>query len=112
MTKECICIVCPASCHLTVTEEEGKIVVKGNECRRGEEHGIQEYREPLRMLTTTVAVKAGILPRLPVISTGEIPMAKLGECLDILYRMEVSAPLQCGDMIVGNICSTGADIIA
>ena len=112
MTKEFICIICPASCHLTVSEEGEKICVKGNDCRRGEEHGIQEFREPLRMLTTTVALRAGIIPRLPVTSTNEIPRAKLGECLDLLYKKEVSAPLQCGELIVGNICNTGADIVA
>jgi CxxC motif-containing protein len=112
MNAEYICIVCPSSCRLSVTEEGDEIKVKGNGCRRGEEHGIQEYREPLRMLTTTVAVRNAALPRLPVISSKEIPKAKLAECLNLLYKMEVSAPARCGDVIVKNICDTGADMIA
>jgi len=112
MKAEYICIVCPSSCRLLVTEEDGKIKVNGNGCRRGEEHGIQEYREPLRMLTTTVAARDAVLPRLPVISSMEIPKAKLAECLKLLYKMEVSAPLRCGDVIVKNICDTGADVVA
>ena len=112
MKKEFVCCVCPISCHITVSEEGGEIRVEGNECSRGREHGIQEYSDPLRMLTTTVAVKSSTLPRLPVISIKEIPRAKIGECLDVLYTMEVSAPLRCGDVIVKNIGETGVDIIA
>ena len=112
MKTEYICIVCPSSCHLSVTEENGEVKVKGNECRRGEEHGIQEYREPLRMLTTTVVVRGAPLPRLPVISSMEIPKAKLAGALSLLYKMEVTAPVRCGDIIVKNICDTGADVIA
>jgi len=112
MSKEFICIVCPSSCRLSVSEEGGVIKVKGNDCRRGEEHGIEEYREPLRMLTTTVAIRGSSLPRLPVISSKEIPKAKLGECLSLLYKIEISAPTRCGDVIVENICDTGVDVVA
>ena len=112
MTKEFICIVCPSSCRLSVSEEDGAIKVKGNECRQGEEHGKEEYREPLRMLSTTLAVANGNLPRLPVISSREIPKAKLYEALSLLYKIQVAAPMRCGDIIVKNICDTGADVIA
>jgi CxxC motif-containing protein len=112
MTRQFICIVCPNSCRLTVTETEGNISVAGNECPRGERHGIREYREPTRMLTTTVAVRRGTLPRLPVISREEVPKALLGRCLEILYGMEIEAPLRSGDIIVKNICNTGVDVVA
>jgi CxxC motif-containing protein len=64
------------------------------------------------MLTTTVLVSNGTLPRLPVISTGEIPKAKITGCLALLYTTKTAAPVQCGDVIVKNICDTGVDIIA
>jgi CxxC motif-containing protein len=112
MTREFICIVCPNSCRLTVTETAGSITVSGNECPRGEKHGIHEYREPTRMLTTTVAIAGGVLPRLPVISREEVPKALIGRCLRVLYKMKVSAPLKCGDIIVKNICNSGVDVIA
>ena len=112
MSAEYICIVCPSSCRLTVFEEGGEVKVKGNDCRRGELHGIEEYREPMRMLTTTVAIRDGTLSRLPVISTKEIPKVKLRECLSFLYNMEISAPVSCGDVIVKNICDTAVDVVA
>jgi CxxC motif-containing protein len=112
MTSEFICIVCPNSCRLTVTETAGEITVTGNECPRGKTHGIHEYREPTRMLTTTVAIRGGILPRLPVISREEIPRALLDQCLEALYQMELTAPLRSGDIVVKNICNTGVDVVA
>jgi CxxC motif-containing protein len=112
MTKKFICIVCPNSCRLTVTEVAGNITVGGNECPRGEKHGIHEYREPTRMLTTTVAIGGGTLPRLPVISREELPRAMLERCLEALYKMKLNAPLRCGDVVVENICNTGVDVVA
>jgi len=110
--KEVVCIVCPSSCRLTVREENGTITVEGNGCKRGIEHGISEFTNPMRMLTSTVVVNGGSLPRLPVISTGEVPKAKLGECLKLLYGVTVSAPIHCGDVIVKDICGTGVDVVA
>jgi CxxC motif-containing protein len=112
MNKECICIVCPNSCRLLVSEAGGTITVKGNECKRGAAYGIQEYQEPVRMLTTTVTVSNGALPRLPVISSGEIPKTKINECLALLYETKTAAPVRCGDIIVKNICDTGVDVVA
>lgn len=112
MTKEYICIVCPNSCHLTVTDENGEITVTGNRCKRGYNHGISEYTKPMRMLTSTVRVENGILPRLSVVSTDEVPKDKLKDCLDDVYRVSVKAPVTCGDIIIKNIQNTGVDIVA
>jgi CxxC motif-containing protein len=112
ITREFICIVCPNSCRLKVAENAGKITVTGNECPQGERHGIHEYQNPTRILTTTVAVSGGALPRLPVISTGEIPKIRINQCLEVLYKIKLRAPLRCGDIIVKNICDTGVDVAA
>lgn len=112
MSKEFVCIVCPNSCRLTVSEKDGEITVTGNDCKRGIKHGISEYKNPLRMITSTVAVIGAGLPRLPVIGTGEIPKTKMKDCLDEIYGITVKAPIQCGDIIVRNIKETGVDIVA
>lgn len=112
MTKEFVCIVCPNSCRLTVSENNGEITVKGNTCKRGLEHGISEYKNPMRMITSTVAVSNGTLPRLSVISTGEVPKTNLNECLEKIYSVSVKAPIKCGDVIISNINDTGVDIVA
>ena len=57
MTKEFVCIVCPNSCHLTVSNDSGFVIVTGNSCKRGREHGENEFVRPMRMLTSTVAIE-------------------------------------------------------
>ena len=112
MTKEYICIVCPNSCHLKVTDENGEITVTGNRCKRGYNHGISEYTKPMRMLTSTVKVEGGMLPRLSVVSTDEVPKELLSACLEDVYKVSVKAPITCGDVIIQNIQNTGVDIVA
>ena len=112
MTKEYVCIVCPNSCRLTVTDEDGGIRVTGNGCKRGREHGMAEFTRPMRMLTTTVAIRGAALPRLSVVSTEPVPKDRLEDCLRELYRLRVEAPIRCGDVIVSNISGTGVDIVA
>lgn len=110
--KEYVCIVCPNSCRLTVRETGGEVEVTGAGCARGVEHGKNEYTNPMRMLTTTVAVKDGIHPRLSVVSDGEIPKEKMKECLDYLYGIEVQAPVKAGEVLAEDICGTGVNILA
>jgi CxxC motif-containing protein len=95
-----------------VSEENGEITVSGNACKRGEEHGKSEFVNPMRMLTTTVAIGGGTLPRLPVIGSGEVPKAKMGECLKELYALRLKAPVVCGEVVAKDICGTGVDIVA
>lgn len=112
MATEYTCVVCPVSCRVTVTETPQGLTVSGNQCKRGEKHAIAEHTEPMRMLTTTVVVRGGRLPRLPVISRQEVPKAKLRECLAELYKTKIEAPVCCGDVLVRDICGTGVDILA
>ncbi len=112
MKKEFVCIVCPSSCRLEVEEIEGKVVVKGNTCKRGENHGILEYTNPKRMLTSTVVLNSSVHKRLSVVSTGEIPKAMINDCLKELYKVSVTAPVKRGDIIIENILNSGINIVA
>lgn len=110
--KSYVCIACPNSCKLTVTEGPDGITVEGASCKRGIEHGRNEYTRPMRMLTTTAAISGGIHPRISVVSEKEIPKDRLEECLEYIYNIEVKAPVVKGDVIVSDICGTGVNIIA
>ena len=112
MTKEYVCIVCPNSCRLRVSDDTGEILVTGNSCRRGLEHGKAEFTCPMRMLTTTVAIRGASLPRLSVVSTGTVPKDLVQDCLRQLYHLSVNAPVRVGDVILPNILNTGVDIVA
>lgn len=112
-TQNYTCIVCPLSCQITLSIDNDEIIqVTGNTCRRGEEFARNEYKNPVRTLTTVVGLENSEYHCLPVISDGSISKDKLMECLEFLKNIKVSAPVSGGDVIVEDILSTGVNIIA
>ncbi len=108
-----VCINCPLSCHLELMEEGGEVVeVTGNECEVGRRYAEEEFRDPRRTVTTTVRVREGVLPLLPVVSTRPIPKSLVREAVRVLSEVEVEAPVTDGQVIYRDILGTGADIIA
>ena len=107
------CIKCPLGCQVELTEENGTVIkVEGHTCKQGEQYAIDEFENPVRTVTTTVRVKEGILPVLPVRSENPLPKHLIKECVRILSTAEVEAPVMCGDIVYKNILDTGVDIIA
>ena len=70
-TKKYVCIVCPNCCAL---ETDGANVL-GARCQKGEDFACQEWREPLRVLTTTVRCETekGV-KILPVKTASAVPL--------------------------------------
>ncbi|HHW91786.1 MAG TPA: DUF1667 domain-containing protein [Firmicutes bacterium] len=113
MKKEIICIVCPVGCTMEVTVEDGKLVqVTGNECKRGEKYAEQEAIAPKRTLATTVRVKNGILPLVPVKTDIPVPKGKMREITELVAQVEVEAPVKIGSIIIADVLGTGANIVA
>ena len=108
---ELICIVCPKGCRLKVDEENG-YVVSGNSCPRGAEYGINELLNPVRTVTSTVAIEGGIHRRLPVKTSRPVPTAKMSDVVRTLDGLTVKSPVKTGDVIVANAAGTGTDVIA
>ncbi len=113
--KEMICIVCPVGCRLTVEKDdksEKGYKVTGNKCKRGENYGIKELTNPTRPIITTVKINNSYLNRLPVRSKGEVPKAKIFDCMKAINEVEVDSPIKMGDIIIKDILNTGVDIVA
>ena len=112
-TREMVCINCPLGCMLTVTKEnDGTVIVTGNTCPRGETYGRTEMTNPKRVVTSTVRIK-GQENRVVSVKTAEpIPKGKIGECIEALKEIEVSAPISIGDVIIENVAGTGVNIVA
>lgn len=111
-TREYTCIVCPKSCHGTLTVDGDTFKTENFGCKNGERYAINEYTDPKRVLTTTVTLNDGLFHLLPVVSDGEISRKVFKDCLDALYDISVDAPVSAGDVIVKNILDTGVDIVA
>ncbi len=106
------CIVCPKSCSITVTDQNGELSFYGYDCKRGVDHARDEYLHPMRMLTSTVKIVGGEFPRLGVIGTKEVPKNKLQSCLEEVYKVTAKAPVTAGDVLIQNILGTGCDVVA
>ena len=112
LDREITCIVCPSSCRIRVTGTMEAPEFTGYTCKRGLEHARNELFRPMRMLTSTVKLIGGKFPVMPVISTKEVPKDRMNDCLEQIYQVAAEAPIQEGDVIIQNICGTGADIVA
>ena len=113
MKKEIICTVCPMGCRILVEGEEDTITsIEGYSCDRGLEYGKTEYLHPVRILTSTVRTNQKEVPLIPVRSNKPDPKEKLYECMEEIRKVEVKGSVKCYDIIIENICGTGADIVS
>lgn len=113
MNKDIICTVCPRGCRITVTGDQKSVAAaEGYGCKRGLEYAKAEYAHPVRILTTTVKTDGGDEKLLPVRSSRPIPKEKIFECMEVIRKTTVKSNVKSHDVVIKNICDTGADIIA
>lgn len=107
-----ICISCPQGCALEVTME-GKTItnVDGASCKQGKEYAELEIADPRRMIASTVRVKNGFHPLVPVYTKMPIPKNMIKNVLKELREVELTAPVANGSIVIENILGTGIDII-
>lgn len=111
--REMICICCPLGCHLVVDDKDlNDIKVTGNTCLRGVKYAKDEVTCPKRVITSLVKVKEGDLPVVCCKSKESIDKKLIFEVLDEIKKVEVTAPIHIGDVLIKNVLNTGVDIIA
>lgn len=110
MKKELICICCPRGCKLLVDLDTD--TVTGNFCPRGAKYGLQEVKNPTRVLTSTVRIEGADLPMCPVKSKDPIPKGKLFLAMEEINKVRLKAPVHIGDIIIESVAGTGVSVIA
>jgi len=118
-TREMICIGCPLGCPLTVAVEqkdglltEEAITVSGNTCKNGEIYAKKEVLHPERMVTSTVPVEGGVLPRVSVKTRTTVPKEKIFAVMQEIRRAKLKAPVAIGDVVLADVAGTGVDVAA
>lgn len=108
-----ICITCPVGCTLEVTHE-GKTIIKvdGSQCKKGLEYAKAELADPRRMVTSTVKVRGGVFPLVPVYTAAPIPKPLIFDLLAELRKVELQAPVKIGQVVLENALGTGVDVLA
>jgi CxxC motif-containing protein len=109
MQRKFTCIVCPLGCDLTV-EIDGREVksVSGNTCPRGKNYAENECTHPVRIVTSVVRSKSGIM--VPVKTLRAIPKEKMFDVINILNKTFPELPISSGDVIIEDVF--GSPVIA
>ena len=111
-TSEIICVTCPQGCLLKVKHEGDQVLeVLENGCKRGMEYAICELQDPRRMVASTVRVKGGLHPLVPVYTRQSFPKPLIPQLAQTLRQVEVPAPVEINQVVLEDALGTGIDII-
>ena len=114
MAKERLltCIVCPRGCQMKVTlADDGRVeAVEGNFCKRGVTYANDECTNPKRTVTSTVRCKSGAVVAVKTDRT--IPKGMMFEVMSAINSVVADDGLKIGDVIIENVCGTGANVVA
>ena len=112
ITEKVICVTCPKGCTLEVTRDGQTIISILNGCKRGHEYAKQELTDPRRMVASSVRIRGGLHPLIPVYTSAPFPKPRIPELLKLLREVEVSAPVALDQPILENVFDTGINIKA
>lgn len=108
-----ICVRCPRGCEMSVRMEgNASVAVTGNGCKLGVDYARQEIADPRRILPTTVRVRNGSRPLVPVWTPNPIPKRLLRELAEYTRGITVDAPVAVGDVVVHDWRGMGIDLVA
>ena len=114
MAKERLltCIVCPRGCQMKVTLDEAGVPtnVEGNFCKRGVAYAHDECTNPRRTVTSTVKCASGDVISVKTDST--VPKGMMFEVMAEINKVVADDDLKIGDVIIENVCDTGANVVA
>ena len=113
MKKRFICIICPNGCEIEAEFNESGIQrLEGNTCDKGAEYVRKEIFSPERGLATSVRVMNGSLPLVSVKTSKPIPKGRIMDAMKEVRKLKVPAPVKVGDILLEDILSIGADLVA
>ena len=95
--KEVICTCCPQGCHLQVDEAN--------------DYSKEELTHPTRIITSTVRAEGCLHSRCPVKTSKPVPKGQMAEVVAALDSVVLHAPIHVGDVVLTDVCGTGADIV-
>ena len=107
-----ICVACPKGCRLNVKRDGDQVLVTNQGCKRGVEYAVGEMNDPRRMVATTVRIKGGRHPLLPVYTAEPFPKGKIMDLLKVLRKVEIESPVKAGQVVLENPLDSGIRILA
>ncbi len=113
-TRAFTCIGCPIGCPLQLEHEGLEITeVTGHGCNRGAKYARQEFTDPRRSISTTIAVDGALWARLPVKITQPVPKDRVMEAAKVIHELHLQAPVQRGQVLLENLLGEeGVNVVA
>ena len=114
-TKHYICRSAARSAARSQHEHEGRLIkeVSGNECNRGAKYARQEFTDPRRSLSTTVAIAGALNPRLPVKVSAPIHKDRVMEAVRRIHELQIKAPVAMAQVLIENLLGEkGVHVVA
>ncbi len=112
LSENVICVTCPKGCTLIVTRDGETVIDVENGCKRGKDYAQQELIDPRRMVASSVRLKGGLHPLLPVYTSAPFPKPRIPELLALLRKIEISTPVTLDQIVLENVLDTGINIHA
>lgn len=113
--KDIICVRCPKGCRVNINYDDYNqeiINISGYGCEKGIEYAQDEFKNPTRIVPTTVRVINGELPLVPVKTEKSIPKSLILSVMNEISDIEVEAPIKIGQIIKSNLMDTGVNLLA
>ena len=80
---------------------------------RGAKYAKQEFTDPRRELSTTVAIAGARWKRLPVKVTGPVERGRVMEAARKIHQIKVQAPIKLGQILIKDFMGEkGIDVVA
>lgn len=112
MLREFTCIICPNGCSIEAGIKDGEVLsIEGALCPKGKDYVRQELTDPQRNIATSVRVTGGELPLASVRLTGPIPKDRIFDAMEEIKKVEVTAPVEAGTVVIAGILGYGSDVI-
>ena len=112
MLKSFVCIVCPNGCEITAELADGKLVsLCGALCDKGRDYVTREITNPMRTISTLVAVRGGELPLTSVRLDAPIPKARIFDAMEEIKRVSLDAPVRIGQVALPGVCGCESNFI-
>ncbi len=106
------CKRCTMGCELKVKDYEGNISVEGNLCKKGTAYGKEEFAKGKRVLAFKIPIKMGYFDKIHVKTSDEISKELWDKVYDLVYSLELEAPIEFGEVIIQNILGTGIKLVS
>jgi len=106
------CLLCPIGCGLEVEVAGGDVRVQGHQCDKGIDFAAEEILRPRRNLATSVPLNGTADRMISVRLTDRVPRQMIFPILVEIAKLRPSAPVRRGDVLISDVCGTGADVIA